>query len=144
MEFEFVELPSKEQINELANHFNQYVNSVLPGLPPESEDTIILYRVHNNQGEYVAGLLANCYWNGLEIDTLWVFEPLRGNGIGSKLVKQAEQFAIENGAVISFLKTVNAKKFYEKLGYEVYGILEDRPIGTLLYHMKKRLQVVSR
>ena len=88
-------------------------------------------------------MLANCYWNGLEIDTLWVSESLRGNGIGSKLVNQAEQFAIENGAVISFLKTVNAKKFYEKLGYEVYGILEDRPIGTLLYHMKKRLQVVS-
>ena len=142
MEFEFIESPSKEQINELTDQFNQYVSSVWPDVPPESEDQIILYRVHNNQGEYVAGLLANCYWNGLEIDTLWVSEPLRGNGIGSKLVHQAEQFAIEHGAVIAFLKTVNAKLFYEKLGYKVYGILEDRPIGTLLYHMKKRLQVV--
>ncbi len=48
-------------------------------------------------------------------------------------------FGIENGAVISFLKTVEAKDFYQKLGYEVYGVLEDRPIGTSLYHMKKRL-----
>jgi hypothetical protein len=23
--------------------------------------------------------------------------------------------------------------------YEVYGVLEDRPIGTVLYHMKKRI-----
>ena len=32
-----------------------------------------------------------------------------------------------------------SKEFYEKLGYSIYGVLEDRPIGTLLYHMKKRL-----
>lgn len=23
--------------------------------------------------------------------------------------------------------------------YEMYGVLEDRPIGTVLYHMKKRI-----
>ncbi len=46
---------------------------------------------------------------------------------------------MEQGAVISFLKTVEATGFYEKYDYQVFGILEDRPIGTLLYHMKKQL-----
>ena len=76
----------------------------------------------------------------MEIDTLWVLEGQRLKGIGKKLVKKAEKLAKENGAVISFLKTVEAKDFYEKQGYEVFGILEDRPIGTLLYHMKKRIK----
>ena len=49
------------------------------------------------------------------------------------------KYARENGAVVSFLRTVDAKEFYEKFGYQVYGQLEDRPIGTVLYHMKKRL-----
>jgi hypothetical protein len=52
---------------------------------------------------------------------------------------EAEKYAKGNGAVVSFLKTVDAKEFYEKNGYQVYGLLEDRPIGTVLYHMKKRL-----
>jgi hypothetical protein len=32
-----------------------------------------------------------------------------------------------------------AKDFYESLGYTVFGVLEDRPVGTRLLHMKKRL-----
>ena len=98
-----------------------------------------MVNARSESGELVGGVLANCYWDGLEIDTLQVSESQRGEGLGSKLLNKAEVFGIENGAVISFLKTVEAKDFYQKLGYEVYGVLEDRPIGTSLYHMKKRL-----
>ncbi|NYH11673.1 hypothetical protein [Pseudomonas moraviensis] len=56
------------------------------------------------------------------------------------LLEKAEATGTNNGAVVSFLKTVDAKQFYEQHGYEVYGVLEDRPIGTNLYHLKKRLQ----
>lgn len=55
------------------------------------------------------------------------------------MVLQVEDFARGKGAVVAFLKTVDAKPFYEKLGYQVFGFLGDRPIGTRLYHMKKRL-----
>ena len=79
------------------------------------------------------------YWNGLEIDILWVDAEYRGLGIGAHLLVEAEKFARDNGAVIAFFKTVEARGFYEKQGYQVYGILEDRPIGSMLYHMKKRL-----
>jgi ribosomal protein S18 acetylase RimI-like enzyme len=90
-------------------------------------------------GEITSGINANCYWDGLEIKTLWVADELRNQGIGEKLVLRAEEFARENGAVIAWLKTLDARKFYERLGYHVYGELEDRPIGTVFYHMKKRL-----
>ncbi|MCH8530161.1 MAG: GNAT family N-acetyltransferase [Saccharospirillum sp.] len=63
----------------------------------------------------------------------------RGTGPGAKLLNKAERYGKEQGAVISFLKTEKAKGFYEKNGYQVFGVLEDRPIGSFLYHMKKRL-----
>lgn len=139
MNFELINSPSAESVKELTSHFFAYTKSVLPNLPPESEDKVFLINSRTETGELAGGILANCYWDGLEIDTLWVSSSERGNGLGSKLVARAEEFGKENGAVIVFLKTVDAKDFYSKLGYEVYGVLEDRPIGTLLYHMKKRL-----
>lgn len=137
--YEFLNSPSPKLIKELGSHFFAYSRVKCPTLPAESEDKIFMISVRAESGELLAGLLANCYWDGLEIDTLWVADKERGNGLGSKLMSKAESFAIKNGAVIAFLKTMEANTFYTKLGYEVYGVLEDRPIGTLLYHMKKRL-----
>ena len=131
--------PSPEQISLLAKNFNQYVKKEMPGLPAESEDQIFMLNVYDDKQHYIGGILANCYWDGLEIDTLWISPSHRGNGLGTKLLQHAEQYALNNGSVIAFLRTVDAKQFYEKSGYAVYGILEDRPIGTFLYHMKKRL-----
>jgi len=133
------ESPSTEQISVLANNFNQFVKGQMPDIPSESDDRIFMLNAYDDKQSYIGGILANCYWDGLEIDTLWVSPSHRGNGLGAKLLQHAEQYALTNGSVIAFLRTVDAKTFYEKSGYSVYGILEDRPIGTFLYHMKKRL-----
>jgi len=115
----------------------------LPNLPPESADRPFMIVANDvevdGEAEAVAMLRANYYWDGLEIEALWVDQNSRREGLGARLLAQAEAYAKQLGAGISFLKTVDAKAFYEKQGYEVYGILEDRPIGTLLYHMKKPL-----
>jgi histone acetyltransferase (RNA polymerase elongator complex component) len=55
------------------------------------------------------------------------------------LLTEIENIARSKGAVVGFLKTVAAREFYQRNGYEVYGVLEDRPIGSKLFHMKKRL-----
>lgn len=139
MDLKILEAPPADQIQQLNHALQGYMESQLPGLLPESEDKVFMVCKHDEQGNLVGGLLASCYWNGLEIDTLWVADSERGKGVGSQLVESAESYGAKNGAVIAFLKTMDAKPFYEKLGYEVYGVLEDRPIGTLLYHMKKRI-----
>ncbi|MBD1995684.1 GNAT family N-acetyltransferase [Leptolyngbya sp. FACHB-541] len=138
--FELSEPPLQEELSELTSRFESFMRQKIPNLLPQSEDKIFMVRAVNRSEHLIGGVLANCYWNGLEIDTLWVEDSERGKGLGSSLLSQAESFGIENGAVVSFLKTVEAKGFYEKLGYEVYGVLEDRPIGTVIYHMKKRLR----
>ena len=111
-------------------------------MPDETQDLVFSISVKNDVNRLIAGLVGTIYWNGLEIDTLWVEDHYQKQGIGSKLLHQAEQLAIEHGVVVAFLKTVEAKDFYQKSGYEVYGTLEDRPIGSLLFHMKKRIKVI--
>lgn len=130
--------PSTEDLAELRTRFWDYASSRIPDLNPESADQEFLFSALDG-ARLIGGICGNVYWDGLEIDTLWIDADYRSSGIGARLLADAEKFARDNGAVIAFFKTVEARGFYEKQGYQVYGILEDRPIGSLLYHMKKRL-----
>ncbi|MEM7196630.1 MAG: GNAT family N-acetyltransferase [Pseudomonadota bacterium] len=129
--------PSQSQLEPLSNAFERFSRNQVPGLAPESEDKPFLFSVEQN-GQLLAGICGNVYWQGLSIDILWVTEELRNQGIGTRLVRTAENFAAEYDAVVAYLKTTEATAFYQKLGYEIFGVLEDRPPGTRLYHMKKR------
>ena len=131
--------PDNNDLAPLRQRFHEFVQSGIPGLPDESEDKHFLFSL-TLDGELIGGICGSVYWDGLEIDTLWIDDLHRGRGYGRDLVVEAETYAREQGAVIAFLKTVEAVDFYQKLGYEIFGILEDRPIGTQLYHLKKRLK----
>ncbi|MFI8334395.1 GNAT family N-acetyltransferase [Pseudomonas taetrolens] len=131
--------PTEKDNGILNNKFSEYLRIQYPTLPPESEDKIFMVVAHDEAGDYIGAIRCHCYWDGLEIDTFWVKESHRGRKIGSVLLEKAETIGANNGAVVAFLKTVDAKPFYERHGYETYGVLEDRPIGTSLYHLKKRL-----
>lgn len=130
--------PGASDLTDLRNRFWEYASAQIPNLSPESEDQGFLFSMLDGT-RLIGGICGNVYWNGLEIDILWVEADRRGSGIGARLLAEAENFARDKGAVIAFFKTVQAREFYENQGYQVYGILEDRPIGSTLYHMKKRL-----
>jgi GNAT superfamily N-acetyltransferase len=138
MKIDKIYAPSAEDLTDLRTEFWTYACSRIPDLRPESEDQEFLFSARDGE-RLIGGIYGSVYWNGLEIDTLWVDANHRGSGIGSRLLAEAEKFARDKAAVIAFFKTVEARDFYEKRGYRVYGVLEDRPVGTMLYHMKKRL-----
>lgn len=87
------------------------------------------------------GLTGYMAWQWLYIDLLWVDQPLRGQGYGGALVTEAERVAREAACVAVRLETyeLQARAFYERHGYEVYGVLEGYPAGTRQYSLKKRL-----
>lgn len=132
--------PDRRDLALLEKAFADYAATRIPDLPDESEDEAFLFSAYA-QRQFIGGISGKVYWDGLEIDLLWVDANHRGRGYGKQLVAAAEAFARDRGAVIAFLKTVEATDFYRHLGYSVYGTLEDRPVGTLLYHLKKRLDV---
>ena len=100
------------------------------------------YIVRNENREIIAGILSTLgYWNGLEIKILWVKEEFRKSGIGTKLLMETENNAKAKGAIISFLDTFDfqAKDFYLKNGYTIFGVLDDFPAGHKRYYLQKRL-----
>ena len=96
--------------------------------------------VRDSQGTIFGGLTAVISWNWLFISRLWVSEELRGQGYGRDLLMAAEQEAVVQGCEHSYLDTFSfqARGFYEGLGYQVFGQLEDFPPGHTRYFLQKR------
>ncbi len=133
-----IENPPAPAIAELENLFRRFEESRLPSRLVGVADQPFCLLVDGEKGP-LAGLKGNLYWDGLEVELLWVDPRIRARGIGSHLLRKAEVFAQQKGAGIAFLKTVEAREFYQRQGYTVFGLLQDRPLGSKLYHMKKRL-----
>ena len=95
----------------------------------------------DESGETIGGLAASTYWDWLDVDNFYIPEELRGQGIGVRLLKQAEEIAVDRGCKRAFLTTFEfqARVFYEKQGYYVTGKLEDYPPKSTYYWMRKEL-----
>jgi ribosomal protein S18 acetylase RimI-like enzyme len=95
----------------------------------------------DDTGKAYAGIIVTFTWNGMQINSLWVDESLRGNDYGTRLMEMAENEARERGCVIAFTDTFSwqAPGFYEKLDYTLYGKLEGFPEGNSLSYYKKDL-----
>jgi ribosomal protein S18 acetylase RimI-like enzyme len=70
---------------------------------------------------------------------LWVDSNYRGQGYGKKMMLEVEKEVIKRGVSNSHLQTIYSLGFYEKLGYEIFGVIEDSPIGFNMYYLKKGL-----
>jgi ribosomal protein S18 acetylase RimI-like enzyme len=98
--------------------------------------------IRDHTGGIVGGLVVDIAWGWLYICTIWLEDGIRGRGFGRQLFEMAEKEAKKLGCRNSYLETFNfqARPFYEKLGYEVYGTLDDIPPGHRRYLMKKKLE----
>jgi GNAT superfamily N-acetyltransferase len=96
--------------------------------------------LHDADDEAVGGLTATAVLDWLFIEWLHVPAELRGKGHGRDLIERAETFARERGLLGVWLDTFSfqARPFYEKLGYRVFGTLEDHPVGGARYFLSKR------
>ncbi|MBO4330547.1 MAG: GNAT family N-acetyltransferase [Oscillospiraceae bacterium] len=99
-------------------------------------------KIVDGGGNIIAGCLAVIYcWNVIFIDILWVDEAYRGQELGSALLLDAEREAAEKGCRLAHLDTYDfqARGFYEKHGYTVFGTLEECPKGHCRYFLSKPL-----
>jgi GNAT superfamily N-acetyltransferase len=76
--------------------------------------------------ELIGGLWARSLWGSLYIDIMFVPPTLRGNGIGTSLLRQAEQEAIRRGCRNMWTETYafQARPFYERFGFSIFGRLD--------------------
>jgi ribosomal protein S18 acetylase RimI-like enzyme len=132
---------SSEERNYLIQQLTKFNHTKVKG-PFKEEDPVLYFsKCMKIDNEVIGGILANMYWRVLYIDILWVDEKYRNKGYASALLSDIERMAKEKEGTISHLSThdFQAKVFYEKLGYKVFGILEDCPEGHNCYYMSKKL-----
>jgi len=90
-------------------------------------------------GQIVAGLLGNTNRRWLTVELFWVDGNQRRGGLGRDLLARAEAEAQDRGCIGATLSTYDfqARPFYEKQGYAVFGTLEPYPNGHCAYYLRK-------
>ena len=101
--------------------------------------TSLYLKATSSDGEFIGGIYGKIAWQWLYIDLLWVHPHYRGRGLGSQLISSIEKAANEQGIFRYHLSTASfqAPDFYQKLGYEICGTIEDLPPGHTNYFLKK-------
>jgi GNAT superfamily N-acetyltransferase len=97
--------------------------------------------VRDADDQTVGGLIGEFAFGWLSIHVLWMAEAFRGRGIGSAILKAAEDAAIESGCHGAILDTMSfqAPAFYEKRGYVRVGVVDDYPGGAQKIFLRKAL-----
>ena len=95
--------------------------------------------IRDEQGEIIAGITGFCWGFTLKIDYLWVREDRRSHDYGTRLLQAAEEEGKRRGCQQVFLEThsFQAPGFYKKLGYAIFGVLDDYPAGYSQVFLKK-------
>jgi len=95
----------------------------------------------DDSGQTVGGLTGRAIYDWLFISLLHIPETYRGQGVGTKLMARAEEFARDRGLAGIWLDTYDfqARGFYEKLGFKVFGTIDGHPRGGARYFLEKRL-----
>lgn len=125
-----------ERAEQLANLIRKYNRS---NREPSKSEPLNIY-VEDEQGNILAGMVAELFENWLEIEYLYVREDLRGKGIGSKISDKAEKESKSRGCKYSFVNTFNfqAPNFYKKHGYkEIFALKEYTYTGERYYYTKE-------
>ena len=129
--------PDSKQVNFVDEQLHQFNVAEIGAY----KYTPLFLFLRDSQNQVVGGLNGFMGLTWLNIGTLWITEKLRGQGYGRKLVKTAEQEAIKHGCFNAYLFTYSFQnpQFYQRLGYQVFGKLEDFPPSHSRYFLKKEL-----
>jgi GNAT superfamily N-acetyltransferase len=95
--------------------------------------------------DLVGGLWGHTLWGSYYTDMLFVPETLRRAGHGRKLMSQAEEEAVRRGCWSAWVDTYNfqARGFYERLGYSVFGVINGEPPAFPRFFLQKELTAGS-
>jgi len=134
-----VDNATPDESNNILQQLVAYNNSQVP----YNHDTPFMHinRCVKAGDKIIGGIISEIYWNVLHVEILWVKDEYRHQGYATALLTYVESIAKVKGCKICHLDTFDfqAKGLYEKLGYTVFGVLEDCPEGHRRYYLSKRL-----
>ena len=135
IKIEIDESPSREDRKFLEGAIDNFNARTVPG-----RDQRFAILLRDADGALVGGLDGVIGWEWLFVDNLWVHDAIQRQGHGGDLLARGERYALEHGCHSVWLDTFQARGFYERQGYTVFGTLPDYPAGQTRYFFKKRLR----
>jgi N-acetylglutamate synthase-like GNAT family acetyltransferase len=104
------------------------------------ENIPISILLKNEDNKVIGGLQGNHNSNWLYINALWVDSLHRGKGYGRQMMLTVEEEAVKRGVSNAYLQTNHSSGFYQKLGYEIFAVIENSPTGFNMNYLKKSLK----
>ena len=124
-----------EDLQFLEEQINEY-NFATTGI---RDARLLVKLLRDSAGQIYAGFSGHTWGGVAEVRFLWVEEARRQTGIGSDLLRAAEEEASSRGCKKIVLSThsFQAPNFYFKRGYVVAGEISDYPLGhTQIFYEK--------
>ncbi len=94
-----------------------------------------------DEDKLVGGSIGFIKYNWYFLDMLYIDEEYRRRNIGTNLINELENFAKKEN--LTGIRTdtwdFQAKEFYEKMGFNLFGEIKDCPLGTINYFFEKKL-----
>lgn len=114
-------------------------HNVSAGGAPTKPDMFVI-TLRDETGALIGGMTCDLYLGGLFIEWAWLETAHRGAGHGRALLQAAEAEGRRRGARMAHLDTFTfqARGFYERCGYRIFGTL-DYPDGVRRFYMSKDL-----
>jgi GNAT superfamily N-acetyltransferase len=107
-----------------------------------AEPRLLVIPIRSDSGIVTGGLWGVTLFRWLEVEMLFVPRPMRGQGVGSALMAAAEIEARDRRClgIRVDASSFQAGQFYEKIGFSLFGALEDCPPGHRRLFFQKRLK----
>lgn len=135
---EFIDEPAPEHIEAVVGILGAAAEQQHPG--GNYRDYGFLLK--DDAGEIVGGLTGYILYDWMFVQFISVSEALRGQGLGERLMAEAEAWARGQGLAGMWLDTFafQAPDFYRKLGFVEFGTIEDHPVGSRRIFFQKRFR----
>jgi ribosomal protein S18 acetylase RimI-like enzyme len=130
--------PGEDDIQVLNDGIEQFNRSTPFGRDRVKVPVAVWLRRH---GRVLGGAYGDTHYGWLHLSALWVDEEARGQGWGSRLVGRFEAEGAARGCHGAWVDTYGfqAPNFYERVGYQEFGRLEDFPPGSARHFYWKPL-----
>lgn len=124
----------------VSDNLYEYNVRATRGLLKKPEKDIHLF-LKDESDQVVGGIFCETFSYCLYIDVFWIADDYRNKGYGKVMLTEAERIGKEMGCTFSHTSTFTYQSpdFYKRMGYEVFGILDDYPEGIKQFFLKKKL-----
>ena len=133
---EFVANPTDRQLAEVEHGLNEYNAGVVSARSVTPVQAVLV-----ESGRVVAGVVAAAYWGKLHVRLLWVHSDHQREGLGSRLMRWAEERGRELHCLSVLVDTMSfqAPEFYARLGYRQFAVSEGYEGGASRHYFEKNL-----